>query len=92
LLLERSANRGPKGTLTGEEATAKAATAPTVMDCLKARVTAWEGYEGLNVTEQVSTIRETMTSLVRDGMEVVSDVAPPAAMSGNRAACDSAAR
>lgn len=67
--LERSATEKVGGGFEGEGTTALTA-ALTVMYCMMAWVQAWGGYFGVDASDQVTQIREGMTSMLRDGMAV----------------------
>jgi hypothetical protein len=66
-MLERSATKTRDGQLVGEGATAGTA-ALTVMICMLAWVSAWGGYFGLDVTQQLEEMRSTMTNFARHGV------------------------
>lgn len=65
-MLERSATKTAEDQLVGEGSTA-AMAAFTVMFCMEAWVTAWGGYFGLEMSDQLAAIDRTMRVLGREG-------------------------
>jgi len=68
-MLERSATRTADGQLVGEGSTSGMA-ALTVMLCMRAWVTAWGGYFGLDVTAQLADMRAVMEAFGREGISL----------------------
>ena len=68
-MLERSVTRTDDGQLRGEGSTSGMA-AMTVMLCMRAWVTAWGGYFGLDVTDQLSEMRAAMEAFAREGIKL----------------------
>jgi hypothetical protein len=66
-MLERSATQTADGEFVGEGSTS-ATAALTVMLCMRAWVTAWGGYFGLDVTDQLAAIVKVMQEFGRKGM------------------------
>jgi hypothetical protein len=66
-MLERSVTRTDDGRLVGEGSTSVMA-ALTVMLCMRAWVTAWGGYFGLDVTDQLAELRAAMEAFAREAM------------------------
>jgi hypothetical protein len=66
-MMERSATRADDGQLAGEGSTSGAA-ALAVMLCMKAWVTAWCGYFGLDAAPQITAIQAVMEDFGREGM------------------------